>query len=129
MFSGGINYGVDFATGENTPITAPEGEWEVVDAKGGATTRGYIGNKTNSGYGNTAVLRNKQTGESIRLSHLNKLGIKLGQTVKGGNVIGLSGATGNVTGPHLDVEYRTPKNRLSDILKTGYAKQLFAYKK
>lgn len=128
VFSGGINYGVDYGVGSNTPVTAPAGNWEVVEAKGGAKGKGYIGNKTNSGYGNTLVLRNTDTGESIRLSHLAKIVAQQGQKVKGGELAALSGQTGNVTGPHLDVEYRKPTGKLADITKTGYGQGLFQYK-
>lgn len=125
VFSGGVNYGVDFGIGEGTPISAPSGNWEVKESYGGAKGRGRIGNKTNSGYGNSVVLQNQDTGEQIRLSHLAQAIARQGQKVQGGQRVGISGATGNVTGPHLDVEYRDQKGKLSDVLRTKYAQEIF----
>jgi murein DD-endopeptidase MepM/ murein hydrolase activator NlpD len=87
--------------------------------------RGYIGSDTNQGYGNTVLIRNADTGEKIRTSHLSQINVQPGQKVKTGEVLGLSGATGNVTGPHTDVEYRNKLGVLADILNTAYGKQLF----
>jgi murein DD-endopeptidase MepM/ murein hydrolase activator NlpD len=123
VFSGGVNYGVDFATPRGTAISIPEGNWKVENAYSGASGRGYIGNKANSGYGNSVVLQNQDTGEKVRLSHLDKVAVQTGDEIQGG-VIGLSGATGNVTGPHLDAEYYDSRGQKADILKTPY-KDLF----
>lgn len=125
VFSGNRNYGVDFAVKEGTPIALPTGEWEVVEAFSGASGRGKIGNKTNRGYGNSILVRNMQTGETMRFSHLAGVNVQPGKVYKGGSVIGKSGATGNVTGPHLDLEFRNSQGKLSDILKSQYAKQVF----
>ena len=124
VFSGNRNYGVDFAVKPGTPIALPKGEWEVVEAFAGAK-RGYIGNKVNKGYGNSVLVRNRRTGEMLRFSHLNGVNVRPGMIVKGGTIIGASGATGNVTGPHLDLEYRTPTGQLADILRSPYARYLF----
>jgi murein DD-endopeptidase MepM/ murein hydrolase activator NlpD len=34
-------------------------------------------------------------------AHLSRIDVKVGQIVENGQVLGLSGATGRVTGPHL----------------------------
>lgn len=67
------------------------------------------------------MLQNLDTGEKIRFSHLSQVGVKTGDIV-GGQPVGLSGATGNVTGPHLDVEYYDKKGKLSDVMKSPYLK-------
>lgn len=125
VFSGGINWGVDFATQSKTPIKVPEGEWKVIETYGNATGKGYIGNKTNRGYGNSVMLQNTKTGEKLRLSHLTAPAVTQGQTVRGGQVAGFSGATGNVTGPHLDVEYYNSSGKLADVTRSPYISSLF----
>lgn len=124
VFSGGVNYGVDFGVKSGTPVGLPPGEWEVLEAFNQAGGQGRIGDKTNRGYGNSVLVMNKQTGETLRLSHLNRVAVKPGQVVPGGSVIATSGATGNVTGPHLDVEYRNQRGKLNDVLRTPYARFL-----
>jgi murein DD-endopeptidase MepM/ murein hydrolase activator NlpD len=52
-------------------------------------------------------------------AHLSKLGVAKGQAVKAGDLLGLSGATGRVSGPHLHwgaVIHRAKVNP-SDLLK------------
>lgn len=124
VFSGGVNYGVDFGVKSGTPVGLPPGQWQVVEAFSGADNQGYIGNKTNRGYGNSVLVRNPQTGETLRLSHLSQVRVQPGQVIPGGTVIGASGASGNVTGAHLDVEYRDKSGRLNDVLRTPYAQYL-----
>ena len=120
VFSGGVNTGVDFATAQGTPVELPEGEWEVEDAFTGASPQGYIGNFENMGYGNSVVVKNRRTGEKLRLSHLSNVNVTPGQVIKGG-LIGPTGATGNVTGSHLDAEYYNQQGELADILQSPYA--------
>lgn len=117
--SGGVNRGADFAVPIGTPVFTPEGQWQVLDSYAGARGRGM----QNSGWGNSVLLKNTQTGETIRLSHLSQVGVKPGDTIKGGIPVGLSGDTGHATGPHLDVEYTTPYGQLADILTSPYGSQ------
>lgn len=120
VFSGGVNYGTDIAVPTGTQVATPSGEWEVVDVFDGANNDGFIGNKTNSGYGNSVLLRNPETGEMLRFSHLSP-GIMLrpGQTVGGNQVFASTGSSGNVTGSHLDVEYYN-NGRLADVEDSRY---------
>jgi len=121
-YSGGVNYGADFATPKGTPLSAPQGQWVVAEAFDGAKE----GNRgVNNGWGNSVVIVNSQTGERLRFSHLSKVGVRPGQIVKGGQVFGLTGNTGNSTGPHIDIEYYDQRGRVSDVLKSRYANQLF----
>ena len=56
-----------------------------------------------SGYGTVVWI--DHGGEVLTVyAHLDELRVEAGQVVRGGDVIGLSGATGDVTGPHLHFE-------------------------
>lgn len=122
---GGINRGVDLAAKTGTPLYVPDGQWKVTETYSRAKGKGYIGNRTNTGYGNSVVIKNTKTGEIMRLSHLSTVNVKSGQLLAGGSLIGKSGATGNVTGSHLDLEYKTPKGKLADASKTKYVSSIF----
>jgi murein DD-endopeptidase MepM/ murein hydrolase activator NlpD len=76
-----------------------------------------------SGYGNYTILDH---GAGIRTAyaHQSRIGVRAGQTVKAGQVIGNVGSTGNSTGPHLHFEYmkngvRVNPNQIIPGLKTG----------
>lgn len=102
---GGANRGTDYDVAENTPLVAPR-QLTVVDAQ----TEGW-----NTGWGKNVLLKDNQTGETFRLSHLNDIYVKPGQMLNPGQKFGLSGRTDRTTGPHLDVEYTTPQGQLADI--------------
>ena len=88
--------GVDYAAPAGTPVVAL--------GDGVVTFRAYKG-----GGGNTIRIRHNSTYETAYL-HLSKYakGLKVGQNVKQGEVIGYVGSTGASTGPHLD--FRVWKN-------------------
>lgn len=119
----GINTGTDYGVGVGTPVTLPQGNWKVVQAYAGASGRGYIGNKQNTGYGNSVMVQNTDTGEKMRLSHLSEVYVSPGQVLKGGT-IAKSGATGNVTGPHLDLEYYDAKGNLGNVDNSSFGRYL-----
>lgn len=58
----------------------------------------------NEGYGNLVIVENGPY--KTYYAHLSEIPVKVGQTVKEGDKIGLSGNTGNSTGPHLHYEIR-----------------------
>ncbi|MFI7341497.1 peptidoglycan DD-metalloendopeptidase family protein [Streptomyces sp. NPDC050085] len=92
-WAAGFHTGVDFAVPTGTPVKSV-GPGTVVTA----------GNQ--GAYGN-AVIMKMDDGRFTLYAHLNSLDVKTGQSVGGGHRLGLSGATGNVTGPHLHFEART----------------------
>lgn len=129
----GVNAGTDFAGEQGTAVTLPEGKWRVVEARNDVRGRapGNFSEYTNKGWGNSVVVENQETGERMRMSHMQYGSVpdlKPGQQLQGGTVIGAIGNTGNTrgrTGNHLDVEYYDQRGKRGDVLNTEYAEGLF----
>ena len=60
---------------------------------------------TMNGYGKIIIIRHSG-GYETRYAHLDKIGVRKGQYVKTGELIGKTGQSGRVTGPHLHFELR-----------------------
>ena len=54
-------------------------------------------------YGLNVIIRHDQ-GFETRYAHLSNISVKLGQFIEAGQLVGTSGTTGRVTGPHLHFE-------------------------
>ncbi|MFF9172750.1 peptidoglycan DD-metalloendopeptidase family protein [Streptomyces sp. NPDC014793] len=106
MWSSGYHTGVDFVVPTGTPLKAV-GAGTVVSAGWGGA------------YGNQVVIK-LNDGYYAQYAHLSQLSVSAGQTVTPGQQVGLSGATGNVTGPHLHFEIRTTPDYGSDVDPVGY---------
>ncbi|MCZ2337795.1 MAG: M23 family metallopeptidase, partial [Chitinophagales bacterium] len=90
--------GIDYGTPTGTPILAPH-SGKVIEAA-----------FDQYGYGNYVKIENNTEGSV--LAHFSKTEVSVGQEVKEGQRIALSGNTGNSTGPHLHWGYyRHPRNR------------------
>jgi len=84
--------GTDFAAPSGTPArTVGDG---VVAFAG-----------SQSGYGNVVFVKHRNGHETV-YAHLSKVNVGVGQSVAQGDTIGLVGATGWATGPHLHFEFR-----------------------
>ncbi|MGV9267810.1 M23 family metallopeptidase [Kitasatospora sp. NPDC003701] len=106
MWSSGHHTGADFVASTGTPLRAIAAGTVVKAGNGGA-------------YGNEVEIK-LADGKYAQYAHLSSIGVKIGQTVTAGQQIGLSGATGNVTGPHLHFEIRTGSEYGSDIDPIAY---------
>ncbi|MGH8644799.1 MAG: peptidoglycan DD-metalloendopeptidase family protein [Gammaproteobacteria bacterium] len=86
--------GVDYAAPRGTPVKAT-GDGKVV----------FVG--VNGGYGKTVVLQHGEQYSTL-YAHLSRFagGIRRGEVVRQGELIGLVGQTGLATGPHLHYEFR-----------------------
>jgi murein DD-endopeptidase MepM/ murein hydrolase activator NlpD len=106
LWSSGSHTGIDFHASTGTSVHAV-GSGTVVEAGWGGA------------YGNQIVIK-MNDGTYTQYGHLSSIGVSVGQTVTPGQQIGLSGATGNVTGPHLHFEARTSPEYGSDIDPVSY---------
>jgi murein DD-endopeptidase MepM/ murein hydrolase activator NlpD len=84
-------------------LYAPEGT-EIYAADNGVVVRSSFG-AWNGGYGNVVRIDHRN-GFSTLYGHLSQVNVGLCQSVYAGQVIGLSGNTGNSFGAHLHFEVR-----------------------
>ena len=91
--------GTDYKMAEGSPIK--------VDSQMGDNLRVTDAHKSPS-YGNVVVIEGTRNGHKVkfRMAHMKdgSMNVKVGQTVKHGDVIGKVGSTGRSTGPHLHLE-------------------------
>ncbi|MFD7263764.1 peptidoglycan DD-metalloendopeptidase family protein [Streptomyces sp. NPDC059874] len=100
-WAAGHHTGIDFAVPTGTPVKAA--------AAGTVVSAGWQGS-----YGNVVVIKHDDGRYSLS-AHLSKAGASAGQRVSAGQQIGLSGNTGNSTGPHLHFEVRAGNTYGADI--------------
>lgn len=81
---------------EGLDIAVPVGTRVVAAAAGTVNYAGWLG-----AYGWTVVLSHGQDVETY-YGHLSRILVRVGQVVRTGQVLALSGSTGRSTGPHLD---------------------------
>lgn len=87
-----MHTGLDFRAASGDPVR--------VTANGKVVSAGWSG-----GYGRMVEV-DHGNGLSTRYGHLSEINVKVGETVKIGQVVGLVGSTGRSTGPHLHYETR-----------------------
>ncbi|OKK22774.1 peptidase [Streptomyces sp. CB00455] len=106
MWSSGSHTGIDFHAASGTTVHAV-GAGTVVEAGWGGA------------YGNNVVIKHND-GTYTQYGHMNSLNVSVGDQVTPGQQIGLSGSTGNSSGPHLHFEARTGSQYGSDIDPLAY---------
>ncbi|MEW1721793.1 M23 family metallopeptidase [Streptomyces sp. NPDC093109] len=74
-------------------------------------------------YGNAIVVKHAN-GTYSQYAHLSKVQVKIGQAVKTGQQIALSGNTGNSSGPHLHFEIRTTPNYGSAVNPVNFLRSV-----
>lgn len=87
-----MHTGLDFRAASGDPVRAT--------ANGKVVSSGWAG-----GYGRMVEI-DHGNGLSTRYGHLSEIGVKVGDQIKIGQVIGAVGSTGRSTGPHLHYETR-----------------------
>lgn len=109
MWSSGRHTGVDFHAALGTPVRAVAAG-EVVEA-------GWSGS-----YGYRVVIRHDD-GMYTQYGHLSSVSVPAGTRVAPGRQIGLSGSTGNSSGPHLHFEVRTGPDYGADVAPLVYLRE------
>ncbi|MFD7506991.1 M23 family metallopeptidase [Streptomyces sp. NPDC059850] len=90
--------GQDFVVPTGTPVRAVH--------TGVVVKAGPNGAGDGPAYGNAIVIKHDND-TYTQYAHLSRIDVRIGQSVTTGQNIGLSGSTGNSTGPHLHFEVRT----------------------
>ena len=85
-----FHHGIDLSVPVGTPVTAMN--------SGSIEFAGEM-----RGYGLTVILRHSPHLRTL-YAHLSEIAVRKGDAIKGGAILGKSGQTGNVTGPHLHFE-------------------------
>ena len=110
---GSFHRAIDLRAVVGTPVYAAEdGTVDWVQTWDGHSTSG------DQSYGNLVRIRHADyNGGKLQTlyAHLEKSKVKYGQAVKEGELIGYSGSTGNVTGPHLHFEVRLSGTRRNPL--------------
>lgn len=95
----GPHNGVDLRAAVGTPVRAC-GRGHVVKAD--------TFPEEGSDSGGFEIIVQLENGFRCGYAHLSSVGVVVGSVVEAGEVIGLTGATGQVTGPHLHFTLRSP---------------------
>ncbi|MEU3749744.1 MULTISPECIES: M23 family metallopeptidase [Streptomyces] len=106
LWSSGSHSGIDFHASYGSSVVSV-GSGTVVEAGWGGA------------YGNNIVIR-MNDGTYTQYGHLSSIGVYVGQSVEPGQQIGISGSSGNSTGPHLHFEARTGSDYGSDLNPISY---------
>jgi murein DD-endopeptidase MepM/ murein hydrolase activator NlpD len=93
--------GVDFSSRRGTPVRAPNA--------------GRVAAARDLFFSGNTVIIDHGAGTFSTLAHLSRIDVQEGQLVQGGDLVGLVGATGRVTGPHLHWALRVLGARIDPL--------------
>ena len=111
---GSLHRAIDFEASVGTPVFAVE-DGIVTSAH---HWNGKVTNVGSDSYGNFVIIEHRDyKGKTLKslYAHLDSMLVRVGDTVKEGTIIGRSGTTGNVTGPHLHFEVRINSTRVNPL--------------
>lgn len=114
FYSDGSNHhALDFRAAVGTPCFGVAGVVDWVQTWDGKTKTG------NQSYGNLVRIRcnDKYNGGTVHClyAHLSAVNVAVGDQISDGQMIGLTGNTGNSTGPHLHFEVRLNGQRVNPL--------------
>lgn len=92
-YASGVHEGIDYGVPSGTPLYSP--------------FAGTVVASWNGGYGNQVKIR-LDNGYELSFAHMQGFSVTTGQRVNPGDLLGQSDSTGNSTGAHVHVEWRTP---------------------
>lgn len=104
---GSYHTGADVAVADGTPVVAPADGVVVLAADHPFTLEGNL------------LMIDHGMGLSTALLHLSRIDVAVGDHVRQGQAIGLSGHSGRATGPHLHWGLRWREARLDPLLVVG----------
>ncbi|MER5613043.1 M23 family metallopeptidase [Streptomyces sp. NPDC002215] len=106
--------GQDFAVPVGTKVEAAH--------SGTVVKAGPNGGGDGPAYGNAVVIKHAN-GTYSQYAHLSQIQVRIGEAVKTGETIALSGNTGNSSGPHLHFEIRHTADYGSAVNPVGFLHQ------
>ncbi len=104
---GSYHTGADVAVPDGTPVAAPADGVVILAADHSFTLEGNL------------LMIDHGMGLSTALLHLSRIDVRVGEHVRQGQIVGLSGHSGRATGPHLHWGLRWRDARLDPLLVAG----------
>lgn len=113
----------------NGKTRSPHGGVDLRAAKGvpiRASAAGKVALVDDTYFGGKVVLVDHGLGLVSAYRHLSKIKVRIGQKVAKGQVVGLAGSTGRVTGPHLHFDFHLAGARMDPLAWIEASKKLAA---
>ena len=118
----GFHFGIDLAAASGTSIVATA-DGTVIKSHSGCSNNGSLSDRCGGGWGNHVYIEHVVQGQKyvVVYAHFSRTMATQGQKVKQGQVVGLMGGSGSVTGVHLHFEiHKNSYNRSSNTVNPAY---------